>query len=163
VTVKTLIETSDFKPVRLKILRPTYELLVVADEVVDYFTSTGAIRSSSDINTLSASLRRESREYFVGYHLDSKNKVLCVDPISIGSLNASIVHPREVFKSCLLSSCAGLVLVHNHPSGDPTPSREDHEITTRLKECSELLGIRLLDHVIIGDPSYYSFADQNLL
>ncbi len=89
--------------------------------------------------------------------------MLCLDPVSTGSLNASIVHPREVFKSVLLSSAAVLLLIHNHPSGDPTPSREDIGLTARLREVSELLGIRLLDHVIIGTDRHYSFADHGLL
>jgi DNA repair protein RadC len=108
-------------------------------------------------------LSRETKEHFWAVHLDSKNRMLCLDQVSTGSLNASIVHPREVFKSCLLSSAAALLLVHNHPSGDPTPSNEDREITMRLKEVSDLLGIRLLDHVVIGDGRHYSFAHQGIL
>ena len=96
-------------------------------------------------------------------HLDSKNRLLCLEIVSVGSLNASIVHPREVYKSALLSSAAAIVFVHNHPSGDPTPSREDIELTSRLKQASDLLGIRLLDHVVIGSGRHFSFADSGLL
>ena len=151
------------QPLRFKVIRPVYEVLTVNDKAAEYFEPREAISSSAHVIRLFDFLRRETREHFWAAHLDSKNKLLCLDPISTGSLNASIVHPREVFKSCLLSSAAALLLVHNHPSGDPTPSAEDREITTRLKEASELLGIRLLDHVIIGDGRHYSFADQGLL
>ena len=73
------------------------------------------------------------------------------------------VHPREIFKSCLLSSAAAIILLHNHPSGDPTPSREDLELTGRLNDSGELLGIRVLDHIIIGSGCYVSLADRGLL
>ena len=96
-------------------------------------------------------------------HLDGKNRILCYELISLGSLNQSIVHPREVFKSALLSSAAALILIHNYPSGDPQPSSEDLSITRRLKEAGELLGVRILDHLIVGDGTYYSFADQGVL
>jgi DNA repair protein RadC len=85
-----------------------------------------------------------------------------VDEVSVGSLNQSIVHPRELFKTALLSSAAAIILVHNHPSGDPTPSREDIEITRRLKEAGEILGVKLLDHIIVGS-SYLSFTERGLL
>lgn len=161
--METLAEESNYQPIRFKIIRPVYESLTVGDKAAEYFQDTDAIKSSADVNDRFAFLHEETRENFIAVHLDAKNKVLCVDPVSIGSLNASIVHPREVFKSCLLSSAAALILVHNHPSGDPNPSAEDHEITARLKEGSELLGIRILDHVIIGNPRHYSFADQGLV
>jgi DNA repair protein RadC len=107
-------------------------------------------------------LRLETKEHFIALHLDGKNRIACLDRISVGSLNQSIVHPREVFKTACLSSAAAILLLHNHPTGDPTPSREDMEITRRLKEAGDLLGIKVLDHIIIGD-SYVSFADQGYL
>jgi len=107
-------------------------------------------------------LNQETKEYFLTLHLDGKNRIVCMEEVSVGSLNQSIVHPREVFKTALLSSAAAIVLIHNHPSGDPTPSREDREITRRLKEGGDLLGIRVLDHIIVGE-SYLSFVEQGLL
>lgn len=119
--------------------------------------------TSSEVFAFFAELADETREMFISVHLDSKNFVLCRDVVSLGSLNATIVHPREVFKTALLSSAAAVLLVHNHPSGDPTPSREDLELTGRLKEAGELLGIRVLDHVIIGRGCYVSLADRGLM
>ena len=149
------------KPLRFKIIRPVYETLTVNDQNAEY--QDAHLSSSREVVKLFGFLSQETKEHFWAVHLDSKNKMLCLDQVSTGSLNASIVHPREVFKSVLLSSAAALLLVHNHPSGDPTPSNEDREITVRLKDASELLGIRLLDHVVIGDGRHYSFADSGLL
>ena len=107
-------------------------------------------------------LRDEAKEHFIALHLDGKNRILCFDRVSVGSLNQSIVNPRDLFKTACLSSAASLIIAHNHPTGDPTPSREDIEITRRLKEAGDLLGIKLLDHIIIGD-TYLSFVEQGML
>ena len=104
------------------------------------------------------------REHFVILMLDQKNQVIGINTVSIGSLTASVVHPREVYKPAILSNCAALILGHNHPSGDPQPSKEDRAITQRLKEAGALLGINVLDHLVIGaEGRYFSFADENLL
>jgi DNA repair protein RadC len=95
--------------------------------------------------------------------LTSRNQVLKEVKISMGSLTSSTVHPREVFREAIRESASGVVFVHNHPSGDPTPSRTDILMTERLKSSGEILGIRVLDHIIIGENTYYSFADQGLL
>jgi len=103
------------------------------------------------------------REYFVAFMLDGKNRVSSCNVVSVGSLNQAIVHPREVFKAAILSNSAAIIVAHNHPSGDTTPSREDREITRRLKEAGDLIGIRVLDHIIVGDNSYLSFTEMGLL
>jgi len=102
-------------------------------------------------------------EEFVTVFLDAKNAPIGYQVVSVGSLTLSIVHPREVFKGALLANAAAVVFAHNHPSADPTPSAEDRMLTTRLKECGELLGIRVLDHVVMGETRNYSFADQGTL
>ncbi|MDD5615028.1 MAG: DNA repair protein RadC [Candidatus Methanoperedens sp.] len=104
-------------------------------------------------------MREKKKETFIELCLDTKNQVLRQDVISIGSLSANIVHPREVFKTALLESAAHIIVVHNHPSGDPTPSREDIEITKRLLEAGKLIGVDLLDHVIIGDGRHFSMKE----
>jgi len=107
---------------------------------------------------------RDSRkEYFLALLLDGKNRIIKRVQISEGSLNQSIVHPREVFNPAVRESAAAIILVHNHPSGDPTPSREDIQITRRLKEAGELMGVKVLDHIIIGDGAFLSFVAQGML
>jgi len=100
------------------------------------------------------------REHFYGVYLSTKNHVLAVELVSLGTLTASIVHPREVYKPAFLHSAASLLVAHNHPSGDPTPSPEDQEFTRRLAQAGELLGIRLLDHLILGDDTYVSLRER---
>ena len=107
-------------------------------------------------------LRLEAKEHFIALHLNGKNRIVCFDRVSIGSLNQSIIQNRELFKTACISSAAAILVLHNHPTGDPTPSREDLDITRRIVEAGDLLGIKVLDHVIIGD-SYLSFVEQGLL
>lgn len=103
------------------------------------------------------------REYFVAFILDGKNRIVSCNIVSVGSLNQSIVHPREVFKTAILANGAAVLLAHNHPTGDTTPSSEDIKITRRLKEAGDVLGIKVLDHIIVGDNSYLSFTERGLL
>jgi DNA repair protein RadC len=151
------------RSIRFKTIRPVWQTLTVKDVVTDYIGPRSRITTSREVYELFHFLGQETKEHFMALHLDSKNRILCIDHVSSGSLNASIVHPREVFKGCLLSSAAAVILLHNHPSGDPVASREDAELTSRLKEAGELLGIRVLDHVIIGNGCYISLADRGLL
>ena len=148
--------------IRLKVIRPVYENLIINEELSGYIADK-PIKSSADVAQLFSFLENETKEHFIAVHLNAKNKIICVDRVSTGSLTASIVHPREVMKSTLLSSAAAMVLVHNHPSSDPTPSREDIELTRRIKESADLLGVRLLDHVIVGEGRHYSLADSGII
>lgn len=107
--------------------------------------------------------RDRRKEYFLVLLLDGKNRILKEVQVSEGSLNQSIVHPREVFHAAVRESAAGMILVHNHPTGDPTPSREDVSITQRLKEAGDMMGVKVLDHVIIGDGTFTSFVSEGLL
>ena len=108
-------------------------------------------------------LRYENHEHFLVVLLNSKGKVTGIEPISEGSLNASVVHPREAFAPALLHHAAAILAVHNHPSGDPSPSREDRELTRTLWDTGKVMGIPLVDHLIIGDGVYYSFKEHGLL
>jgi len=103
------------------------------------------------------------KEYFLVLLLDGKNRIIRRVQVSEGSLNQSIVHPREVFSMAVKESAAALILLHNHPTGDPTPSIEDRTVTKRLREAGEILGIKILDHIIIGDGAYLSFVESGLL
>jgi DNA repair protein RadC len=121
------------------------------------------IRCPADVSQLVMSeLRHETREHFKVLLLDTRNQVRRVKTVSVGSLTESIVHPREVFREAIQHSCAALIAVHNHPSGDPTPSVEDVQVTKRLEEAGKLVGIDLLDHVIIGDGRFVSLKEQGL-
>jgi DNA repair protein RadC len=127
--------------------------------------SPGArFRSGADIfQHYHGRMRDLRKEQFWAILLDGKNRVLREERVSEGSLTASLVHPREVFAPAIRESAGALVFVHNHPSGDPTPSVEDVEITRRLCAVAELVGIRVLDHVVVGDGSYVSFLERGLL
>lgn len=108
-------------------------------------------------------MRYYKKEYFKIILLDTKNNIKKVSEISIGSLNSSIVHPREVFSEAVINSASSIILVHNHPSGESEPSNEDINLTNRLDECGKILGIKVLDHIIIGDGVFYSFKEEGLL
>lgn len=122
------------------------------------------IRSPRDVfNLIGPGLRDEKREHFVALLLDTKNGVLRQKTVSIGDLSSSIVHPREVFLEAIRHSAASMIVAHNHPSGDPTPSPEDAAVTRRLQEAGELLGIELLDHIVIGDNRFVSLKEKGLM
>jgi len=115
------------------------------------------------VNFFSAELNESKVEKFIAVLLNTKNEIINWDVISIGSLNASIVHPREVFNRAIKRNAASFIVVHNHPSGHIDPSREDINITKRLFEAGQLIGIPLIDHIIIGREKYYSFKEENQL
>ncbi len=112
---------------------------------------------------LAPELRDRDRERFVALCLNARNELVREYVVSVGSLNASIVHPREVFRPALACAAAGLVVAHNHPSGDPSPSREDREVTRVIRDAGALLDVPLHDHLIVGADSYFSFKDAGLL
>lgn len=150
------------RTIKLKQIKAVFETLTIKEEVNRHLQPFTRYTSPEQVFNTFYFLRQETKEYFFAIHLDGKNRICCIDEVSVGSLNQSIVHPREVFKTALLSSAAAIILLHNHPTGDPTPSREDLEITRRIKEAGDLLGVKLLDHIIIGD-SFISFVSQGLL
>src|SRR5262249_26220875 len=122
------------------------------------------IRGPDDVvAVIGRKLKDEQREHFLVLLLNARHEVLAKETVSIGSLNASIVHPREVFKPAVVQSAASIVLVHNHPSGDPEPSEEDLSITKRLVEVGELLGVSVLDHVIVASRGVVSLRARQLL
>lgn len=108
-------------------------------------------------------MKNLKKEYFKLIMLNTKNKIISIKDVSIGNLNSSIVHPREVFIEAIKNSSASVILCHNHPSGDPSPSKEDILITNRLKECGILLGIDVLDHIIIGNETYISLKEKGIV
>lgn len=123
-----------------------------------------SLRSSDDVfRHFRNQLEKEKREIFYVVLLTNKNRKIREVKISEGSLTASLVHPREVYNPVIRESAAAVIFVHNHPSGDPAPSPEDVEITRRLKEVGEVMGVRVLDHVVIGHNRYFSFSDRGML
>jgi DNA repair protein RadC len=122
------------------------------------------LRSSEDVyNHFREALGKEKRELFYVVLLNNKNRKIRDVKISEGSLTASLVHPREVYNPVIRESAAAVIFVHNHPSGDPAPSPEDIDLTKRLKEVGEVVGVRVLDHVVIGYDRYFSFSDKGML
>lgn len=123
-----------------------------------------SIRSPQDAaGYLLEDLRYLKKEHFVCLFLNTKNQVIGEETLSVGSLNASIVHPREVFLAAIRRSSAAIICAHNHPSGDPTPSVEDIEITRRLREAGQIIGIEVLDHLIIGDGHFVSLREKGFM
>ena len=141
-----------------------YTLKMVKEDSVLY--EVPVIKSPAEVYQVAKqllALHEEPEENFCIFCLNAKNKIIGVHTISIGSLTASIVHPREVFKAAMLNNASAIICLHNHPSGDPEPSREDIEITRRLVEAGKLLGINVLDHVIIGEQGYISMKGNGLM
>lgn len=151
------------RSIRFKTIRPVFETLTIKEHVPNYINPKQKLTSPKQIWDMFRFLGKESKEWMLVLLLDGKNRLSAVDICSIGSLNQSIVHPREIFKSALLASAAAIILVHNHPSGDTSPSREDLEISKRLKEASDILGIKLLDHIVIGEEEFTSFVERGLM
>ena len=143
---------------------PKYTISLVRDSAVS--SNVKRISSSADVESVvRAIIGGTDREQFVVLTLDGKNNVIGANIVSTGSVSMSIVHPRETFKMAIMQNSLSIIIAHNHPSGDPAPSPEDIQLTKRLCEGGELLGIRVLDHVIVGDGTsrYYSFADEGTL
>lgn len=148
--------------------RPVYELKIVrvpaAAEEPPRYASTEPVTTSRQLyEAFRDRFQPLDREEFIVVLLDGKGRTMGFNVVSVGSLAASLVHPREVFKPAIIGNAASVVLLHNHPSGDPEPSAEDRALTRRLKEAGQLLGIRVIDHIVFGDGSYRSFADDGAL
>ena len=135
---------------------PIYRLSLVSDGRLPYET---ALRQSGDVVKFVRPLFDGlDREQFVVVLVNAKHRPIGAHVVSIGSLTASVVHPRETFKCAVVGNAESIFVCHNHPSGSPEPSPEDIEITERLRECGDLLGIRLIDHVIVAGDSHFSFV-----
>jgi DNA repair protein RadC len=166
-TITTLFGTEEItsKPrtIRFKTIKAVYETLTVKEDITNYLKTNQRYTAPSQVSETFQFLMKETKEMFLTLHLDGKNRIIAIDIVSIGSLNQSIVHPRSVFQTALLSNAAAIILIHQHPTGDPSPSSEDIAITRRLKEAGEIMGIKILDHIIIGDNEYLSFVERGLL
>ena len=165
-TIDTLFgpEEVTCKPrsIKLKMIKAVYQTMTVNDNITNYLKPHTRYTSPSQIFDTFCFLRQETKEYFCTAHLDSKNRIICLEIVSIGTLNQAIVTARDTFRSALLSNAAAVIILHNHPTLDPSPSSEDREVTHRLQEAGTLLGIKVLDHIIIGDY-YFSFVEGGLM
>lgn len=122
------------------------------------------ISAPADTIALLEDISKSDRECFVCMHLNARNQVIAVETVSVGSLNASLVHPRECFTAAVINKAASVILAHNHPSGDPTPSREDIDLTRRMRQAGDILGIEVLDHIIITPQQrIISLKEANLM
>ena len=134
-------------------------------ESIDEFNIIAPIYDSKMADTFLRNklrLDKMDREYVIALHLDLRKNLIGYEVVAIGSSSKAIVEPALVYKSAILNNAAGIVLAHNHPSGSPRPSKEDQELTERLTNAGEILGIKFLDHLVIGRDRYYSFTDQEV-
>jgi DNA repair protein RadC len=115
------------------------------------------------VKVIRASIKDKAKEHFKLAILDSRNKIIDITNVSVGTLNANLAHPREIFKDALSHNAAAVILCHNHPSGDPEPSEDDIKITKQLVEAGKILGIEVLDHIIISSHGFFSFKEKGLL
>ena len=136
---------------------------MVKERSATYDVDSKTITGVEDIaEVLEKFFETADREQVIAVCLNSKNKILCINTVSTGSLNSSVIHPREVFKAAILSNAAAIIVAHNHPSGNPIPSEEDKKLTNTLFSAGKIIGIPVLDHLIIGDY-YYSFKEHSLI
>jgi len=161
-TIEQLTEIDGIGPARATQIKACFELgkrQELEPELKDL-----SIENPKDVvDYIRKDIKDKAKEHFKLISLDARNKIICISNISVGTLNASLVHPREVFEEAITHNSASVILVHNHPSGDPEPSDDDLKMTKRLKESGNILGIEVLDHIIIGKNNYYSFKDKKFI
>jgi DNA repair protein RadC len=136
------------------------ELKIVREKREGYGPVVRFANSAAVYEAFRQHFEQLDREEFIVVLLNAKNDLIGFNVVSVGTLTASLVHPREVFKPVVLSNAAAIMLLHNHPSGDPSPSVEDLHITKRLREIGEVFGVKVLDHLVMGDGRYVSFVDD---
>jgi DNA repair protein RadC len=147
-------------------IQVSFERVVLVKEKVGRYELSRETKSPEEaynaIKTIT-NTQEEAQEVFGILILNTKNKIVAVHEISRGALNGSLVHPREVFKPAVLHNAAAIICFHNHPSGNPEPSREDIETTNRLVEAGKIIGIEILDHIIVGDDGYVSLKERGVM
>ena len=161
-SMEELSEIKGIGPAKAAQIKAAVELSKRLESVADE-SQKPPIKSPADVATIvRGQLKGKKKEHFLVLCLDTRNRLINCKPVSMGSLDTSVVHPREVFKEAISSSAASVIFVHNHPSGDPEPSKEDIELTKRLSKAGEIMGIEVLDHIIVCDKSYLSLKAKNL-
>jgi len=143
-------------------IKASFELSKRIDE--DFLYEKKRVKTPEQVLSLVKSrLKGKKKEHFLVLLLDTRNQVISISNVSVGSLDTNIVHPREVFKEAISSSASSCVFVHNHPSGDPTPSEDDMELTKRLTKAGEIVGIDVLDHIIVTDNDFISLKERGII
>ena len=160
-TYQDLVKIGGIDSAKATTLLAAFELAKRALEVND--TNLPTISTPKDVVAQLTDLRHNKKEHFIALYLNARNQLVYKETISMGTLNANLVHPREVFEPALKHSAAGIMVAHNHPSGDPKPSEDDLEITKRLLEAGKMMGVELLDHVIIATSNHFSFKEERLM
>ena len=161
ITYDDLLKISGIDSAKATTLLAAFELSKRALEIND--TNLPTIVTPKDVVAQLTELRHNKKEHFVALYLNARNQLVYKETISMGTLNANLVHPREVFEPAIKHSVANIMVAHNHPSGDPKPSEDDLEITKRLVEAGKMMGVEVLDHVIIATNSHFSFKEEKLL
>ena len=161
----TLEELSDIKgigPAKASQIKAAFELAKRLEDPPES-DKKPVVKTPEDVeNLVRTKLKGKKKEYFLVLSLDTRGKLIKTSEVSVGSLDSSIVHPREVFKEALTASAASVIFVHNHPSGDPEPSEDDIKLTKRLADAGDILGIDVLDHVIVADHDFRSLKREGL-
>ncbi len=161
-SVEELTEIKGIGPAKAAQIKAAFELSRRLESSLDE-SEKPIIKSPQDtIKIVKNRLKGKKKEHFLVLSLDTRNHLINCKPVSIGSLDSSIAHPREVFKEAISSTAASVIFAHNHPSGDPTPSKEDIKLTKRLAEVGEIMGINVLDHIIVCDKDFLSMKGEGL-
>ncbi|MCJ7515465.1 MAG: DNA repair protein RadC [Dehalococcoidia bacterium] len=162
-SVEELTQIKGIGPAKAAQIKATFELSKRLEHSSSDDTKI-TVKSPEDVvKTARNLLKGKKKEHFLVICLDTRNHLIKISTVSIGSLDCSIVHPREVFKDAISSSAASVIFIHNHPSGDPSPSEDDIKMTKRLIEAGEIIGIEVLDHIIICDSEHLSMKAKNLV
>ena len=148
-------------PAKVCIILAAQELIKRALEIQE--ETLPIIQSVKDVLAQAVYMRDKTREHFMAIYLNARNEMIFKKPMFVGTLNANLVHPREIFAEALKQNAASVILAHNHPSGDPEPSEDDLTITKRLTEAGKIMGIDVLDHIIITKNKIFSFKEQKLI
>lgn len=162
-TIEELSQIKGIGPAKAIQIKASFELAKRQESITDKYSDYYIENPKTAVELARKELKDKSKEHFKLIMLNTRNKVINIADISVGTLNASLVHPREVFEQAIKHHSASVILVHNHPSGDPEPSDDDLKMTKRLKESGNILGIEVIDHIIIGKDNFYSFKEKRLL
>jgi len=162
-SIEELRQIKGIGPAKAAQIRAAFELSKRLEDLPDEAANITFKSPEDVIKTARTLLKGKKKEHFLILCLDTRNHLIKTNVVSIGSLDCSIVHPREVFKEAISSSAASVIFMHNHPSGDPTPSADDIKMTKRLIEAGEIIGIDVLDHIVICDREHLSMKSKNLI